>query len=89
MIINQRTLYARPLKNVALGSKQINRLGIQALGKEEDGKMTGTITGDQTGGEDMIYFVTSNKGKFAEASNIIKDLLAKEHRIHRDSGRYA
>jgi hypothetical protein len=36
MIINQRTLYARPLKNVALGSKQINRLEIQTLGKEEE-----------------------------------------------------
>jgi XTP/dITP diphosphohydrolase len=28
-------------------------------------------------GEEMIYFVTSNKGKFAEASNIIQDLSQK------------
>ena len=36
----------------------------------------------------MIYFVTSNKGKFAEASNI-RGSPAKEHRLHRDSGRHA
>jgi len=47
MIINQRTLYARPLKNVALGSKQINRLGIQSLEKKKKKKKkTGTIIGE-------------------------------------------